>query len=80
MRNDYIMFDQAVVFDGKMYFFPAGIMTSGIFYNADMLAAAGMDRPGDTWAEILQQAQVEADARWMEEPGVNLVERQYRAP
>lgn len=56
MREDYIMFDQAVMFDGKMYFFPAGIMTSGIFYNADILAAAGIDRPGATWAELLQQA------------------------
>jgi len=56
MRERYIMFDQAAVIDGRMYFFPAGIMTSGIFYNPDLLAAAGIDQPGDTWAEILQQA------------------------
>jgi len=31
-------------------------------------------------AVAFEQAQVEANARWMEEPGVHLVERQYRAP
>jgi len=56
MRERYLMFDQAVLIDGQMYYFPAGIMTSGIFYNVDILAAAGIDQPGETWAELLEQA------------------------
>lgn len=56
MAERYLMFNQAVMLDGRMYYFPAGIMTAGIFYNTDLMQAAGMSVPPNTWTDMLQAA------------------------
>nr|WP_070959309.1 ABC transporter substrate-binding protein [Hyphomonas sp. Mor2] len=43
--------------DGKLYGIPKDYSTLALFYNPDMLADAGFDRPPATWAELELYAQ-----------------------
>lgn len=45
----------AVTLDGKIYSTPANMDLLGLYYNKDMLAAAGV-QPPKTWAELLDAA------------------------
>src|SRR5690606_20317395 len=56
MAEEYIHFDQAFNFDGNFYYMPGGIMTGGIFYNTDILEAAGVAEVPKTWDEVLEVA------------------------
>lgn len=58
MREKYIMFDQAFLLNGKMYFYPTGLMAGLLWYNPSLYEAAGMtdaDVP-QTWDELAAAA------------------------
>lgn len=55
MREEYLNFDAGFVMpDGKMYFYPLGIMSSLIYYNVDMWENAGLSKeePPKAWEEL----------------------------
>jgi len=57
MRKVYYNFDQAfVLWDGKVYFLPGGLMSSLIYYNIDMWKKAGLGATPKTWEEFRQAA------------------------
>jgi len=41
MKEDFVNFEAAYMFDGEFYFYPVGVMSGLIFYNKDMWAEAG---------------------------------------
>ncbi|MCY3979638.1 MAG: extracellular solute-binding protein [Chloroflexi bacterium] len=55
-------------YDGEVYGLPyySGVQTMA--YNASHLEAAGIDAPPETWAEMLEQAQMIKDAGVVEYP------------
>jgi len=57
-----------VEFDGKRYGMPWILDTKYLFYNKDMLAAAGIETPPATWAELTADAQKIKDAGLVEYP------------
>jgi len=46
----------SVTWDGRIYGIPKYTDTIGVFYNKDMFAAAGIDNPPQTWAELFADA------------------------
>lgn len=48
---------QAAKVDGTWYGLPTAVRSLALFYNADMLAAAGYDAPPATWDEFVEMAQ-----------------------
>jgi multiple sugar transport system substrate-binding protein len=48
---------QAAKVDGTWYGLPTAVRSLALFYNADMLAAAGYDAPPATWDEFVEIAQ-----------------------
>jgi multiple sugar transport system substrate-binding protein len=52
----YVMFRPAFLINGNMYYHPSGIMTPAIYYNKDLLSAAGFDRVPDTWSDMISAA------------------------
>jgi multiple sugar transport system substrate-binding protein len=58
---DNQIFDGAwttVVYDGHKYGMPWILDTKYLFYNTDMLSAAGFSAPPTTWPELVEQAKV----------------------
>ncbi len=58
---DSQIFDGAwttVIYDGHKYGMPWILDTKYLFYNTDMLAAAGFSAPPKTWPELVEQAKV----------------------
>ena len=58
---DNQIFDGAwttVVYDGHKYGMPWILDTKYLFYNTDMLSAAGFSAPPATWPELVEQAKV----------------------
>ncbi|MFA9379456.1 MAG: sugar ABC transporter substrate-binding protein [Acetanaerobacterium sp.] len=47
---------RAATIDGNLYGLPFRSETYGLFYNKDLLAAAGYTAPPETWAELLEIA------------------------
>ncbi|WP_338722737.1 sugar ABC transporter substrate-binding protein [Devosia sp. XK-2] len=47
----------SVTWDGKLYGVPKYTDTIGIFYNKDLMAAAGLTEPPTTWAEVAEYAE-----------------------
>lgn len=57
MREEYYNLDQSVVLsDGKMRFFPGGIMVSVIWYNTDMWSETGLGATPKTWEDFREAA------------------------
>jgi len=53
IRKEYLNFDAGFVMpDGKMYYYPLGIMSSLIYYNVDMWKKAGLGATPKTWEEL----------------------------
>ncbi|UFI06130.1 extracellular solute-binding protein [Roseibium aggregatum] len=57
-----------VEYDGKRYGMPWILDTKYLFYNADMLAEAGISAPPKTWAELAEQAKQIKDKGIVEYP------------
>lgn len=57
-----------VEYDGKRYGMPWILDTKYLFYNADMLAEAGISAPPKTWAELADQARQIKDKGIVEYP------------
>ncbi|WP_417711613.1 extracellular solute-binding protein [Roseibium aggregatum] len=57
-----------VEYDGKRYGMPWILDTKYLFYNADMLAEAGISAPPKTWAELADQARQIKDKGIVEFP------------
>ncbi len=57
-----------VEYDGKRYGMPWILDTKYLFYNADMLAEAGISAPPKTWAELAEQARQIKDKGIVEYP------------
>ncbi|MEQ8372338.1 MAG: extracellular solute-binding protein [Roseibium aggregatum] len=57
-----------VEYDGKRYGMPWILDTKYLFYNADMLAEAGISTPPKTWAELAEQAKQIKDKGIVEYP------------
>nr|WP_228872662.1 extracellular solute-binding protein [Roseibium aggregatum] len=57
-----------VEYDGKRYGMPWILDTKYLFYNADMLAEAGISAPPKTWAELAEQAKQIKDKGIVEFP------------
>ncbi len=57
MREVYYNFDQGfVLWDGKSYFLPGGLMAPIVYYNVDMWKESGLDVTPKTWEEFRQVA------------------------
>jgi len=56
LRADYILFDMTSTVDGEVYFLPLGIMNGAIYYNKNLLSAAGYDEPPIVWGDFLDAA------------------------
>src|SRR5690606_10577550 len=57
-----------VEYEGRRYGLPWILDTKYLFYNEEMLKAAGFDAPPKTWEELLQQAQAIKDQGLVEFP------------
>ena len=57
-----------VDYSGKTYGMPWILDTKYLYYNKDMLAAAGISAPPKTWAELTAQAQIIKDKGLVEYP------------
>jgi len=55
LREEYVdVVAEDLVRDSKVYALPTSVDTLGLYYNKDMLSAAGVARPPRTWDEFLQ--------------------------
>lgn len=56
----------SVSWDGKIFGVPKATNTIALYYNKDLFAAAGIDAPPQTWAELVE------DARTLTDPANNV--------
>jgi len=47
---------ESATWDGKLYGVPKSTNTIALYYNADMLEAAGIEEPPETWDELYEDA------------------------
>lgn len=56
LESEFVSFVEATKLDGEHYAIPTSVRNFALFYNVDLLAEAGWDRPPDTWEEFTQAA------------------------
>ncbi len=54
--SDFVPFAQITKIDGVQYAIPTSVRNFALFYNVDLLKAAGWDNPPKTWDEFAQAA------------------------
>jgi len=54
--SDFVPFAQITKIDGKQYAIPTSVRNFALFYNVDLLKAAGWDKPPATWDEFAKAA------------------------
>ncbi len=52
-NQQFMWLKEAFLIGGKLYFLPTGIMTAAIFYNIDLLNAAGIGAVPGRWNELV---------------------------
>lgn len=56
VQKDFFPMLSSVQFDGQYYAIPTAVRTLGLFYNKDLLAQAGFDKPPANWDELVEVA------------------------
>lgn len=52
LQRAYIAFDMTGTINREVYYLPLGIMNGAVYYNADLLANAGVQEPPQDWASF----------------------------
>ncbi|MFC0212957.1 extracellular solute-binding protein [Paenibacillus chartarius] len=56
IEKEFFPFVSAAKLNGNYYAVPTGVRTLGLFYNKDLFAKSGIDKPPATWTELVDTA------------------------